>query len=168
MNGASFLPFVGALVLASCAGGLGYLLSLNETTDITASESPTETTATQEPLQQSQRLNLPTAQPDIYYEAITQRPIFEPTRRPFAAAPAVDLIITEVPSDTAITLPDNLVLSGVLGGGNSRSAFVSWADGAGEWVRIDDKVDGWVVTEIESEWITLTAGEDTFRLELFE
>lgn len=109
---------------------------------------------------------LPSPRPDVFYEAITDRPLFAPSRRPEMISEVV--AIEEPKQIEEILRPENLVLSGVLGGTPSRSAFISVGGLEGEWFRTNDEIEGWAITDIGPDAITLTDGNDSFRLELFE
>jgi hypothetical protein len=72
------------------------------------------------------------------------------------------------PRPAEILRPDTLVLSGIFGGHTGRTAFITGSNSGDVWLHIDDDIDGWTIAEIGPDWITLTAGSDSVRLELFE
>ncbi len=116
--------------------------------------------------QQGEPSVLPTPRPNVFYDAITDRPLFAPSRRPNMISEVLE--IEEPEQVQEIRRPDNLVLSGVLDGTLSRSAFISVGGLEGEWFRTNDEIEGWAITDIGPDAITLTDGNDSFRLELFE
>jgi len=113
---------------------------------------------------------LPAPRPDVFYQAITDRPLFAPNRRPVAAATAIMTVEEVVPEEpvTAAQRPDGLVLGGVLDGTDRRSAFIVIEGADGAWFQKDDLIQGWAITDITPDAITLANGDDSFRLELFE
>lgn len=169
MNLSGILPFLGTATLTGIAAALGTLAF--QTTPAAPDIVPTQTTDPVPQTTAQQNQTLPSARPDVFYAAITERPLFAPTRRPVDnATPAAVVTQAPEPAVTApvLTPPTDLKLSGILGGGTNRSAFVAREDGSGEWLRVDTKIEGWTITEIGPEWIVLSAGDDTFRLELFK
>lgn len=172
MGFSSIFPLIGTTALAVIATLLGqFVMNMTPATPVPESpEKPDPAVQTVE--QQSRRQSLPAVRPEIFYAAITERPLFAPTRRPVdrSSEPAPEVIGTPEPVAIvpSIQPPTDLQLSGILGDGLNRSAFVARVDESGEWLRLGAEIDGWTITEIGPEWIILTAGEDIFRLELFE
>lgn len=115
---------------------------------------------------------IPSVRPDIYYNAILDRPLFAPTRMPqlpeperAQAAPAQPL--ETIPATTNAS-PTGILLSGIIGAENSRSALLGLEGTNQNWVRIDDKIEGWTITAIGADWLELSLDHQTYRLELFE
>jgi len=160
MGFSSIFPLIGTTALAVIAALLGqFVMNMTPATPVPESpEKPDPAVQTVE--QQSRRQSLPAVRPEIFYAAITERP----------PEPAPEVIGTPEPVAIvpSIQPPTDLQLSGILGDGLNRSGFVARVDESGEWLRLGAEIDGWTITEIGPEWIILTAGEDIFRLELFE
>ncbi|MGB3316139.1 MAG: hypothetical protein WBB85_17190, partial [Albidovulum sp.] len=80
---------------------------------------------------------LPSARPDIYYAAITERPLFSPTRRPQSSesepekAEPVEDIAAES-QDTGRDAPA-IRLLGIMSGTGTPSALIAAEDGVSEW-----------------------------------
>jgi hypothetical protein len=92
-------------------------------------------------------------------EAIAERPLFSPSRRPFVAAEA------EPAAAPVRSLPP-LQLIGVLLTEQQRTALIQ-AVGEGDptWVREGHKLQGWQVEKIEQDRVHVRAGD---RLEMVE
>ncbi|WP_108813230.1 hypothetical protein [Loktanella sp. Alg231-35] len=163
------LPLLGTLLLAACAGGLGYLAITGAPKQMPLSRQNTTENPSNPLPSQSANLALPTAQPDTVYAAITHRPLFAPTRRPTELLVAQTSVAREpIAKAQTQSWPDDIVLSGVLGTGDDPVALIVANNDEGEWFRVDDSFEGWRVTEIGADWIVFTAGDEHVRLELFE
>ena len=118
-----------------------------------------------------------TPPPDSFYEVILERPLFAPSRRPVKIAAVQEEAepLDEEPFDEepvevleATIEPLDFVLSGVLESGGERSAFLRQDGEAGSWFRVGETAGSWSVDAIGADWVELSAGEQTFRLELFQ
>jgi len=168
----NIMPFFGTSFLAAVTAGLGYLM-MNPAADTADPPPPVPEAALPAAAVSADEIAiLPQARPAIFYTAITERPLFAPTRRPIVVdaepEPTLSPVPDPTPAPTSLAPPTDLRLSGILGGGSDRSAYLGRGDGAGMWLRVDAQIDGWIISEIGPDWVTLTAGEDSFRLELFE
>lgn len=98
-------------------------------------------------------------------KAVRERPLFSPSRRPPRAAPppVVQMVMpTKVPPPSA---PD-LHLIGVVENPESVAGLIRRGNGPTLTVRAGDPIDGWTVSEIGPEHLTLHLGEQnqTYRL----
>lgn len=87
------------------------------------------------------------APPAAVYAALTEHPLFTPSRRP----PAPEIAPADAP-------PPGIALLGVAGVGEARVATLR--TGAGETLRVAPgaEVDGWTVARIEPRRVTLRLG----------
>ncbi|MBO6924185.1 MAG: hypothetical protein JJ859_18385 [Roseicyclus sp.] len=105
----------------------------------------------------------------IYYAAITDRPLFAPTRRPDVmdappgpeAEPEPDREIAFAPP------PPQVRLLGVLQTGTSASALLSIEGGAPVWVPEGADIEGWRMSEVSATSVVLTADDRSLRLEMY-
>ena len=115
---------------------------------------------------------MPQSRPDVFYQAITQRPLFAPSRRPnepvSVVAPATTTRPVQPQPAPIARQPENLRLTGVFGQDAAKSALIDDSNGHAIWVQVETQIDGWTVTDIGADWILLSDGDATFRLELFE
>ncbi|WP_134643102.1 hypothetical protein [Pseudaestuariivita atlantica] len=103
------------------------------------------------------------------YDAILERPLFAPTRRPvvIAALPEPEPDLT-----TQLAAPEApapvIRLRGVIGatGGNRALVTVDGADGG--WLTEGTEVSGWTVTGIGPDWLDISRGEIRKRIDLYE
>lgn len=110
--------------------------------------------------------------PDVYYQALTDRPLFSPTRRPVSFAepepePEPEPVIA-VPSAPAVPVPPVLRVLGVIGSGAGLSALISHNETEADWLTSGDEIDGWTIAEIGPDWIQLSLGPQTFRVEMYQ
>lgn len=114
--------------------------------------------------------------PAIYYQAITQRPVFSPTRRPLeavVAAPEPEPVI-EAPEPVISTpvaappAPPQLRLLGVIGSAGALSALISNAGGDPAWLPKGSIIEGWTITDIGPDWAELGLDSQNFRIEMYE
>lgn len=103
-----------------------------------------------------------TTKPLEDYPETTARPLFSPNRRP-PPPPG-----PETAPEPPLPEPDDLRLVGLMqsGPGVSR-ALVRAGNLQGRWVSAGDEIDGWTVSRIGGEAVTLQAGTHTYELRLF-
>ena len=92
-------------------------------------------------------ISLPKQRPEVFYAAITDRPVFEPTRRPVSTAPAQIATEPETAPETGRNpspLPQ-LELLGVIRSSQSSSALLSVDGGAALWIKEGEMVSKWQV-----------------------
>lgn len=110
--------------------------------------------------------------PDVFYSAIVDRPLFAPTRRPVVEDDvedvAVEAVVEEVAQDIQTPPPDDAVLAGVMGNSDNKSAFIVLDGADGVWMKLGETVAGWTITEIQANWVELSADDAKIRLELFQ
>lgn len=169
------LPAIGTVLLLGVTCGAGYFVLTTPTpsfavVDKTADNSSIGTQSTDA---EATRLS-PRARPDIYFAAITDRPVFEQSRRPIESAPVADEEPSVPESEPVVTpepegkIPEpNIVLLGVLTGGARNSALIALNGAEPEWVRQSAEVAGWILTTIESDAIELNEADRSLRIDLY-
>lgn len=167
-----FLPILGTALLVATTVIVGQK-ALTPTPEIALLDTPSTpgpgliggNTITRRP-------TVPSVRPEIYYNAILDRPLFAPTRAPRRAEtetahPTAEETLQNTPVATNAP-PSDVHLSGIIGEVNNRSALLGLDDTYGSWVRVDDEIEGWTITEIGADWLELSLDSQTYRLELFE
>lgn len=112
----------------------------------------------------------PRMRSEVYYAAITERPLFAATRRPFVAETVTveeTPILEEPPAPDAEILPA-VVLFGLMGGTDMRQALISVEGAQPEWISVGDKLGPWTLTDAGSDWLELSFDAQKIRLELYE
>lgn len=107
--------------------------------------------------------------PDVFYAAIIQRPLFAPDRRPdIEPVPEVARDETAVAPEPAATDTDFRLL-GVFGRDKTRRALVQGSGGEDpDWAGISDSLPGnWKIKNIGDDWVEISRGAATQRLELY-
>ncbi len=172
MNLDKFLPVFGVVLLSGMTIFLGQwaltsapIVVATDTLSVPDPEIDSHNTG-------ARRLTFPSARPEIYYNAILERPLFAPTRAPQDSEPelgqtssAVTTQITPVATSAPAT---DIRLSGIIGSENNRSALLGSDDSNKDWMQVDDTINGWSITEIGADWVELSLDHQTYRLELFE
>lgn len=164
-------PIVGSLCLIGFMTGAGLFASVR-IRDALQDQGVTDIADISEVSEISERSakQLPSPRPDVFYEAITTRPLFSPTRRPVQAVPdtvAAPKPIVAAPTPTLSEQP-KIALGGVLGSTNERQALILFDDRQAQWLRVGDDVDGWEIINISDKAVILSADARTFRLEMFQ
>lgn len=109
--------------------------------------------------------------PGVYFAAITERPIFAPSRRPVQSVADETPVPTEVvaePSPEVNEAAPTVKLHGIRGQGEEYSVLLSGDGLAPEWIGPGASIGGWMVSEIGSDWITMKNGENSQRVELYQ
>lgn len=110
----------------------------------------------------------PVARPAIFYKAITDRPLFSPSRRPEKAGPSGS--VETVPVTPSRDAPQNapaFVLKGTMVIGNTASALVGLPDTPADWVTPGSVVSGWTVTKVDAESAELSLDSNIVRVDLY-
>jgi hypothetical protein len=99
--------------------------------------------------------------PQRQFNEISTRPLFFPSRRPFAAPTAEGALVAPVAEPAVV-----LELIGVLLTDQERAALLQPAgEPGGQWVREQQTVAGWLVEEIAPDRVRLREGD---RVEVVE
>lgn len=113
------------------------------------------------------------AQPRNYPETFA-RPVFSPTRRPFAPppppAPPAPEPVVEPPPPQPVAAPDasQLQLKGIMfAGATARALVVSPESPSGQWLTVGSTIMGWKLTRIGDDVVSLDAGTATAELKLY-
>ena len=165
------LPLVGTAGLMAGAGWVVSQALAQEPVPImilSASGVP----STQQAQAQATRL-APSPRSDVYFNLITERPLFEPTRRPFlpvVAEPVVeeDVEPAPVPIVPVQVPPPDAALLGVMTGGARNAALVSLQGDDPNWLSEGDDLQGWNLGEITPGFIILEREGRRHRVELYE
>jgi hypothetical protein len=166
------LPASGTLLLLALASALGFTLSRNA--GMSAPSIPIPSDAALRPPAEATALDMPPPRPDVYYAAITERPLFSPQRRPTpepgqapvaepepaAAAPAPEPVAVE------LTRPD-LRLLGTMTGGARSTALIAQAEGEPVWLAEGDAIGGWTLSAISADSVELSRDSGSFRVDLY-
>ena len=110
------------------------------------------------------------AMPLAAFAQTTARPIFSRTRRPFVApAPVQAPAPAGAPAAALVPLAEPAVtLSAVIIHGPARRALlITREHPGGRWVNEGDMVEGWAVSAIEADRLTLAAGARTLSVRLY-
>ncbi len=107
---------------------------------------------------------------DTYFAAITQRPLFDPSRQPAlleaAQAPAVPIVAPPAPA--LPPSPPTMTVLGVIGIGDASKALLAPDGAEPEWVKLGDQLTGWTLIEIGPDWVVLSKSEQQFRLDMYQ
>lgn len=136
--------------------------------------SPDAAVRDAEPLENQRQpasASLPKPRPDIYYAAITDRPIFEPTRRPVTMAPTpveVEPETIEVAPTSSDRPPLPVVeLLGVIRSSESGSALLSIDGGAALWFKEGATISGWRLNKVLDEQIEFVRDSESEIVDLY-
>jgi hypothetical protein len=107
---------------------------------------------------------------DVYYKAITDRPLFEPTRRPISTDVPIEVAIEPIApaQEPEITPNANIKVYGILKSGTGGSALLSANDAERQWIGLNEKISGWTLKEISSEWVKVINRGDAKKIWLYE
>ncbi|MEM1159380.1 MAG: hypothetical protein AAGJ28_00465 [Pseudomonadota bacterium] len=167
------LPPPGTLILTAGLGLTGWQIAVQSPVDLPGQPGAGETSATAAAGQsQSTRMPLRRTRPDRFYAAITDRPLFNETRRPSAVGAAAEAPIAapapaSEPAEATAPTPPEVALKGLMLGGATDSALIAWPDGRTEWRRLGEKIDGWVLQEIDPGFVTIINAGVTHRVDLY-
>ncbi len=113
--------------------------------------------------------------PEELYQAILDRPLFAPSRRPMPVS-APPTPTTSLPTlEPVATLPEpktvsppSLALKGIVGGRDRSVAFVEQAGAEPAWLAQGMMIEDWELAVIGRDWIVLRQGEQEVRIDLFD
>ncbi len=166
---ASLAPWSGTLLMFALAATLG--LAVLRNVEAHESSEPEPQASTETVSAGAAALTMPPARADVYFSAITERPLFSPLRRPtpeLGQGPAAepDPPAVQEPVAVEIIRPD-LRLLGTLTGGERASALIAQAGGEPVWLRRGDVIGGWTLISIDPDTINLSLDSESFRLDLY-
>lgn len=96
-------------------------------------------------------------EPIAAYDAVSQRPLFAPDRRPFVAPPVA--IASIAPAAPTTPPPTDLRLSAIVTVGGKQIALIQRGGASNtERVAIGTSIAGWQVIAIDAESVTLEQG----------
>lgn len=166
------LPILGTGLLLSAMGFVVFSATQHASTDIPLISGPSnnafsETSARQISL-------VPNARDDAFYTAITDRPLFQESRRPIVpeaettAEPEVKAPEPEAPEPPQVAPPPDVRLLGVLSGGARTAALLSLAGEDAQWQNIGAEIEGWTLDRIETDHVIFKTQERVHRVELYQ
>ena len=166
------LPLFGTTVLMAATAYVVVLATQQDVATIPVIGAPS---ASVEQGASARQIRLaPNARDDAYYTAITDRPLFQESRRPLqteaepASAPEPQDAAPEAPTaPTERAIPDVRLL-GVLAGGAHTAALLSLAGDDPEWHSIATVIEGWTLAEIAATHVVFTEKEREHRVELYQ
>lgn len=113
--------------------------------------------------------------PDVYYAAITERPVFDPSRRPYvpkvaatetAPKPAVE---TPKPVAQAVeTPPPEVNFQGIITRDERTAALIGLNGEAPAWVAQGDPIAGWTLSDIGNDWIEISRDARSIRVDMYK
>lgn len=166
------LPILGTGALIAAAAAATVTATQQDVPDIPLIGAPSgAVTATQSARQISL---IPNARNDAFYAAITDRPLFQQSRRPntpqteVVATPEPEAPAPEAPAPPTIAPPPDLRLLGVISGGARSAALLSLAGDDAQWQNIGARIEGWTLDEIAADHVVLTENERAHRVELYQ
>ena len=109
-----------------------------------------------------------------YYAAVTDRPLFSPSRRPLTkettgqtSAEHQDQIASAAAAPPEVLKTPQFQLHGTLMTAGQPSALLSTPDSEPNWVTLGASVQGWQLDNVENGRVSLKNGNRTFELELY-
>lgn len=165
-------PLIGTSSLLFAVAMLGWKMAeVYKTKPVFVSKTAVD--APQTPAMAATRVQVP-QRPAIYYAAITDRPLFEPSRRPYtqeetAPEPKPDPVV-EAPTPTAPAElpPPELILQGVMTLNDNVAALIGINGETPEWVSKGDPVSDWTLSEVGSDWIEISRKARHIRVEMYK
>ncbi len=167
---ANLKPALGTMVLAGIVFILAAALFHQAGDEIDEASMPSLQAGDPMLVSSETRLTLPAPRRDVFYNAIFERPLFSPDRRPVQTSVPERImpLVEQATPAPSRSLPDGLRLSGVFGGEGSRTALLALPNSEEAWLRTGDAISGWTIITIDANWVEISLGNQTIRLELFE
>jgi len=170
MNG-KLLPAAGTLILLAGA----YVSAQYARVVFQGSISSVQSTGTARPsdsVQQSTPVSLPKPRPELYYAAITNRPVFEPSRRPVYVSPEQvepeSQVVNIATADDGLSPFPAVELLGVIRSSDSRSALLSIDGGAALWIKEGEMVVGWQLNRVSNEQVEFVRDSEREIVDLYK
>lgn len=164
------LPLLGTTALIGAAGYTVFLASQQNIADIPLIDGRQTEVQAGQTARQIQLV--PDARDDAYYTAITDRPLFEQSRRPVTAVvesvEEVESEIVETPAPQAEIPTPDVQLLGVLAGGARTAALLSYDAEPPRWHSHGEIINGWTLSEIQADHVVFTENERELRVELYQ
>ncbi|MEE9455322.1 MAG: hypothetical protein V3V13_13210 [Paracoccaceae bacterium] len=168
-----FLPLPSTLLLSGTVAlsGYGYITAPKTSSSQSGTEMVSEPVATSDEKPGFER----SYKPAVYYQAITERPLFSAERRPISLAP-VEVIqeVTEEPEPIEI-IPEpepviqiNFTLHGTMVLNGNNMALIGADEASPVWVKQNALISGWTLREITPEVVKLHRDSDIIELFLYE
>lgn len=111
------------------------------------------------------------SRPASFYQAILERPLFSPSRRPESLEIPVETNAerngVDEPVEVDIRQPD-FTLHGTIATGGSGSALIAIDQEPPTWLRQQSSISGWVLSKVTPKFIELENESGTITVFLFE
>ena len=104
--------------------------------------------------------------------AISNRPLFAPTRRPTLAhqddsKPSTGIQTVIEPETPKQPMPPEVVLHGIIKTDNGFAALISSPGTIAAWLPRGSDVQGWALEEIGNDWVVLTNDTLRYKVEMY-
>ncbi len=114
--------------------------------------------------------------PGVYYQAITERPLFSATRRPISTEPEEEVIEEAVVEPPIIIELDPIIeddpvsfsLHGTMETNGKSLALIGTDGGPPEWIPENGLITGWTLREITAELAEFHKDTEVIRVYLYE
>lgn len=129
--------------------------------DVSIEVSPVSEIVRQEHIVDAPSVIAATVDDDVSH-FVTDRQLFSPERRDFAAAAIAPFIPAPPLAVAAETQPMHLDIK-LIGTRNiraSRAALMQYSDADAEWFPLGETIEGWTIHEISSREVTLVSGDE--------
>lgn len=112
------------------------------------------------------------SRPDVFYNAITERPLFSSTRRPigFAAPEAEEEVAAVEPVEEVDNqrIAPSLTLKGVMFADDHKSALISIDGEQADWVDDGVLIDDWRLSIVSPSQVELSLENQTLSFGLYQ
>ncbi|MEO8531354.1 MAG: hypothetical protein ABI459_09020 [Deltaproteobacteria bacterium] len=167
-------PIAGTALLATVLAGSVMLVMRQQSVE---SVPPVPLSTTTPENVSATTINMPARRPDLYYQAIADRPLFSPTRRPFepdvvltgAAEPDPKMTATPVtePAAQPAEPPPDFRLLGLMTTAKGGRALIAVGDTAATWFGDGENLMGWRIGAVTRNGLTLTKDKIVINLEIY-
>lgn len=167
---ARLLPLIGTGILIAIVALLGMRAAEVSQIKITSPETVHERDVPTSSAPQTRA----TQRPAVYYAAITERPVFDPSRRPYvpvAVAPEpVPEPVEEAPepSQPKEVPPPELTLQGIITRDERTAALIGINGEVPSWVTQGDPVADWTLNDIGNDWIEISRDARIIRMDMYK
>ena len=159
-------PLLSGLIIFAAAGLLWHAAERPIETSALSLESPLQTSDLPSEDHAPMALKFPTAQRGADLTETLARPLFQSTRRPYVAVEVTEEAPAAIapPAPKSIPppkFPDGLKLVGIVELADAKPAALLRSESAPEGLKVStgDELQGWRVSAIGRDTVTLTAGE---------
>lgn len=170
-----FFPLPSTLILCAGIAGLGniYMEKRDARPLVAQSDQPTPLQSTELESTEFERQ----FRSDVYYQAITERPLFSATRRPISIEPTEEVIANVIVETPVIVTPEpapieeepvNFSIHGTMESNGKSFALIGLDGGPPEWIPENGLISGWTLREITAELAEFHKDTEVIRVYLYE